>query len=115
MKFKQWLDKQLEEDGIEIKMISVDDQLDKLYWHRILRYEGNKSIPDGDYYVTACFKENDEYIFGLLPLNKKKIEIKTIKCPSLIFLNNSEIIDREEYGDKLDKIDAAIEKLNGES
>lgn len=111
MKFTKWLDKKFENEELEVKMVSPEDQLDKLYWHRTLKCSGLE-FPDGYYYVTACLKEDDGFVFGLFPLEtSEKSDWITYRSNNLNWLEKTEIIETDKYDDIISTFNKATEAL----
>ena len=108
--FTDWL----KEKDLQVTMIPEDDTLDKLYWHKILEISG-LNFPDGIYFVTACLKEDDEYVFGLFPLDVSgENSWITYRSDDLDWLKNAKILDTNKYDSSISKIISGFDELTKE-
>lgn len=105
--FTDWL----KEKDLQVTMVSEDDNLDKLYWHKILEISG-LNFPDGIYFVTACLKEDDEYVFGLFPLEVSgENSWITYRSDDLDWLKNTKILNTNKYDTSISKIVSGFDEL----
>lgn len=78
-----------------------ESRLQEIYYHKILRSRNNH-FPDGDWFVTACLKDN-EFIFGLYPFfvdvpnDDSNGDFLTLRESNLEFLQNCTMITASVY------------------
>lgn len=113
--FTDWLKEKNKNNELQITHVSEDDELDKLYWHKVLEISG-LNFPDGIYFITACLKEGDEYVFGLYPLEVSGENIWiTYRSKDLDWLKNTKIIENKKYNKAISKIVSGFDKIAKES
>ncbi len=113
-KLQQMLKRMIDDNDDEFQKVLIPetDELDQLLYHKTIKSNGC-AFPDGYWFVTACLKEDDEFVFGLFPLENDQNYSKwvTYRDPTLEFLNKCKIVETDKYDETINEFKKYIDIL----